>query len=66
MKESDIRPKKLMQGYVELSSRDADLCFSGNHWRDLPCVSCGSENIIEEFLAENHLGLHAWILSKVN
>ena len=49
MKETDIRPLELMKRYVELSVKDADLCFNGRQRRDLPCVSCGSENIIKEF-----------------
>jgi 2-polyprenyl-3-methyl-5-hydroxy-6-metoxy-1,4-benzoquinol methylase len=49
MKEVDIRPLELMKRYVELSAKDADLCFTGGQRRDLPCVSCGSENIKKEF-----------------
>ena len=49
MKETDIRPLELMKRYVELSAKDADLCFTGGQRRDLPCVSCGSINIIKEF-----------------
>ena len=49
MKETDIRPLELMKRYVELSAKDADLCFTGGQRRDLPCVSCGSENIKKEF-----------------
>ena len=49
MKEVDIRPLELVKRYVELSAKDADLCFTGGHRRDLPCVSCGSKNIEKEF-----------------
>jgi SAM-dependent methyltransferase len=49
MKETDIRPLELMKRYVELSAKDAELCFTGEQRRDLPCVSCGSINTIKEF-----------------
>jgi len=49
MKEIDIRPRGLIQKYIELSAKDTDLCFNGKQRRDLPCVSCGSENITKEF-----------------
>ena len=49
MKESDIRPRELMQKYVELSAQDAERCFSRKGRRDIPCVACGSANIAEEF-----------------
>lgn len=49
MKETDIRPIGLMKRYVELSAKDADLCFNEAGRRDLPCVSCGSINITKEF-----------------
>ena len=49
MKETDIRPLELMKKYVELSTKDADLCFTGGHRRDLSCVSCDSKNIKKEF-----------------
>jgi len=49
MKETDIRPLGLMKRYIELSAKDADLCFNEGGRRDLPCVSCGSINITKEF-----------------
>jgi SAM-dependent methyltransferase len=49
MKESDIRPQELMQKYVELSAKDAEYFFSGGERRDLPCIACGSTNVVEEF-----------------
>jgi SAM-dependent methyltransferase len=50
MKEIEIRPKELMQRYIELSAKDAEVCFSGvEKRRDLPCVACGSADIAEEF-----------------
>ena len=49
MKESEIRPQKMIQRYVELSALDAEICFSKESRRDLPCVSCDSMDISKEF-----------------
>lgn len=49
MKESDIRPEALLRRYLELSERDADLCFADASRHDIPCVACGSERLSGEF-----------------
>lgn len=49
MKESDIRPHQLMQKYVDLSAQDAKDYFVDSMRRDIPCVSCGSNDISIEF-----------------
>lgn len=41
MKEHDIRPEELVSRYLELSERDADLCFNGEGRSEIPCVACG-------------------------
>jgi len=49
VKESDIRPQAIMQKYVELSAKDTEHFFNDDDRRDLPCVSCGSKDVTEEF-----------------
>jgi len=49
MKESDIRPEALLQRYLELSERDAELCFIDTPRRNIPCVACGGERLAGEF-----------------
>jgi SAM-dependent methyltransferase len=49
VKESEIRPQELMLKYVELSAKDAKLCFSEETRRNLPCIACGSQDTTEEF-----------------
>jgi SAM-dependent methyltransferase len=49
MKESDIRPEALLRRYLELSGQDAELCFVDTPRLKIPCVSCGSEQLVVEF-----------------
>lgn len=49
MKESDIRPEALLNRYLELSERDAELCFVETPRLNIPCVACGKEQIDSEF-----------------
>jgi SAM-dependent methyltransferase len=49
MKESDIRPEILLKRYLELSEQDAKLCFIGEARQNIPCVACGSEELVFEF-----------------
>lgn len=49
MKESDIRPEALLRRYLELSEQDAELCFVDTARLKIPCVSCGSEQLLGEF-----------------
>lgn len=49
MKESDIRPEALLHRYLELSERDAQLCFTGTPRLDIPCVACGGGRLSCEF-----------------
>ncbi|VAW71384.1 Ribosomal protein S27e [hydrothermal vent metagenome] len=49
MKESDIRPRELMQTYVELSAKDAEHCFSDSVRHHLPCVACGTKETTVQF-----------------
>ncbi len=49
MKESDIRPEKLLDRYLELSAQDAEHCFANAPCLDIPCVACGSQHLIREF-----------------
>lgn len=49
MKESDIRPEALLKRYLELSEKDAELCFVNNVRHAIPCVACGGERLTEEF-----------------
>ena len=50
MREQDIRPKQLMQTYVDLCARDAEACFSDQVVRrEIPCVACGSDQTEEQF-----------------
>lgn len=49
MKEENIRPKALLDQFLELSKKDADRLFSGTAKNAIPCVACGSENRVIEF-----------------
>lgn len=49
MKESDIRPEALLNRYLELSERDAELCFVETPRLTIPCVACGEEQLDSEF-----------------
>lgn len=49
MKESDIRPEALLRRYLELSERDAELCFVDTPRLNISCVACGSEHLVGEF-----------------
>ena len=41
MKEHEFRPEGLLQRYLELSARDAELCFAGVERAQIGCVACG-------------------------
>lgn len=49
MKEQEIRPKALLERYLELSARDAKTCFNGIERINEPCVACSSEDIEFQF-----------------
>jgi SAM-dependent methyltransferase len=49
MKEGDIRPEALLRRYLELSARDAELCFTQDSRLNIHCVACGGERLVEEF-----------------
>lgn len=49
MIENDIRPEALLKRYLELSEKDAELCFVNTARHDIPCVACGGERLEEEF-----------------
>jgi hypothetical protein len=42
MKEADIRPAELLQGYLELCAQDAVTYFTSPR-ADVPCPACGAE-----------------------
>lgn len=49
MKESDIRPEKLLDRYLALSALDAERCFADAPRLDIPCVACGGQHLVREF-----------------
>ncbi|MGA1870265.1 MAG: class I SAM-dependent methyltransferase [bacterium] len=49
MKESDIRPEKLLHHYLELCEQDAVSYFKDSHKEDLPCPACGADHIKSAF-----------------
>jgi 2-polyprenyl-3-methyl-5-hydroxy-6-metoxy-1,4-benzoquinol methylase len=49
MKEADIRPEHLHRRYLELSARDAALCFNNVLRLEIPCVACHSFHIEPRF-----------------
>ena len=49
MKEADIRPEALLNRYLQLSTEDAERCFSGVAREDRACVACGALETQTEF-----------------
>lgn len=49
MKEEEIRPQSLLKRYVELSARDAEICFGDSPRMNVPCVACGSIHSTHQF-----------------
>jgi SAM-dependent methyltransferase len=49
MKESEIRPEKLLNRYLELSAEDAKNCFSDTPRHKVSCVACGETNTKKQF-----------------
>lgn len=49
MKEHEIRPEALLNRYLELSARDAAMCFGDMPRLALACVACGGEKSTQEF-----------------
>jgi SAM-dependent methyltransferase len=49
MKESDIRPEALLLRYLELSERDAELCFVDTPRLNIRCVACDGDRLVGEF-----------------
>jgi hypothetical protein len=44
MKESEIRPQKLFNQYLELAKKDNEIFFSDHsRFTEIPCPSCGNE-----------------------
>ena len=44
MKEYEIRPEELLNKYIELSNRDADLIFNNQPSEDSLCIACGGKS----------------------
>lgn len=44
MRESDIRPRELLNEYLRLSEQDATTLFAGGAREEVPCVACASAN----------------------
>jgi len=55
MKVIEIRPKEMLDRYVELSAQDAKQYFKQDNRSRIPCVACGSENHIFEFAKSDFL-----------
>ena len=53
MKETDIRPEKLISRYMELSAEDADKCFKDSSRYAIPCVGCGAQKHNVQFTKNN-------------
>jgi len=49
LKEQDIRPKELLEKYINLSAADAKKYFTKVERLDIPCVACGEEKVSYEF-----------------
>jgi len=49
MKEHEIRPKELLEKYIELGLQDAKKYFSNAVRREMPCVACGSQSTVFDF-----------------
>ena len=43
MKESDIRPKEILDKYLELCNKDTYTYFNDCQREGIPCPACGSE-----------------------
>ena len=44
MKESEIRPQKLFNQYLQLAKKDNEIFFSDHsRFTEIPCPSCGNE-----------------------
>lgn len=49
MKEHDIRPEALLNKYVELSAKDAEICFADDSRDEVSCVACGAADSEYQF-----------------
>jgi len=49
VKEQEIRPKALLDRYVELSAQDAESCFKDIDRTNIACVACDSDDIEHQF-----------------
>lgn len=49
MRESDIRPKALLNRYLQLSAEDAERCFFGVEREEQACVACDAPGAVLEF-----------------
>ena len=49
MKESEIRPRELLERYLSLSGEDAQRFFSNGYRENVECVACGSDLAAVEF-----------------
>ncbi len=52
MKESSIRPKKLLNEYIQLCKHDSMDCFSGKQFNKIKCVACGGDELSDLFSKE--------------
>ena len=50
MKEYSIRPKALLEKYLELCQEDALKIFNKKEFKKINCVACESSNLGEEFI----------------
>jgi len=49
MKEHDIRPEALLNQYIELSAKDAEICFGDASRYEIACVACGASQAEPQF-----------------
>ncbi|MCG8572856.1 MAG: class I SAM-dependent methyltransferase [Spirochaetes bacterium] len=49
MKEEEIRPADLFNKYLELSARDASLCFNSSKFKKINCPACNNSKVHEVF-----------------
>ena len=49
MKEHEIRPEALLNKYIELSAKDAELCFGDALRNEVSCVACGISESEHQF-----------------
>lgn len=49
MKEQEIRPEALLNRYLELSARDAQICFGDLPRLQVDCVACGGSQSTHQF-----------------